>query len=94
MRLLLQWILIIITMKRRPVLRSWVHRHSVNTGDSNLARRIAALPYDSEARLAVLKLFRCYSLATALLLLESSSAEQREALEGALTNIFERVEAS
>ena len=81
-------------MTRRRVWRSWAHRHSVNTGDTNLARRIAALPYDSEGRLAVLKLFHCYSLATALLLLESSSVEQREDFEQALTNIFETVEPS
>jgi hypothetical protein len=70
------------------------HRTGVNTGDSNLARRIAALPCDSEGRLAVLKLFHCYSLATALVLLESSSVEQREEFEQALTDIFEAVEQS
>lgn len=91
---LLQGILTIITMMRRCVLRSWVHRHRVTTVDFTLARRIAALPYGSEGRMAVLKLFRCYSLAAALLLLEGSSAEQREEFEQELASIFETVEPS
>lgn len=81
-------------MTRRRVLRSGAHRNGVNTGDFDLARRIAALPYGSKGRLAVLRLFHCYSLATALVLLESSSVEQRVEFEQALTSIFESVEPS
>jgi hypothetical protein len=66
----------------------------VAEANAYLARRIASLPYDSEARLAVLKLFRCYSLATALLLLENVDGEERVRVEQALDEIFERTQPS
>lgn len=64
----------------------------VAEANAYLARRIAALPYDSEARLAVLKLFHCYSLATALLLLENARGEERERIEQALDEILDRAQ--
>lgn len=66
--------------------------HIVAEATEYLARRIASLPYDSDARLAVLKLFRCYSLATALLLLENADGEERMRVEEALDEIFDRTQ--